>query len=70
MFIAILVISNKIENSKYNYWSWIYPLLMWIVILIFDYYMLYMIVLLIYPIVWYKMILNINEKQKVRNIFI
>ena len=64
----IFNVGNQIEYVKYNLRGWIFPLLAWQWIIIFiifqDNYLIAFITLLLYPIIWYKLIITKNERNK------
>ena len=64
----IFYIGNRMEYIKYNLRAWVFPLLVWIWIILFmileNNYLMISIILLLYPIVWYKLVITVDERKK------
>ena len=70
MFFAIFIVTNKLEYTSYNLKGWIFPLIMWLSIIVFNNPFWYLAVIISYPILWYNGILNVFEKEKIKEFFV
>ena len=66
---CIFYFGNKLQYIKFNLKAWFFPLIIWSIIIMLNenYYMMVPIILL-YPIIWYKLIINEYEKSKILQI--
>jgi len=66
MSCCIFYKGNKIKYTKYNLKGWIFPLIIWgIIIILNENYFIIGPILLLYPVLWYKFIINEYEKSKI-----
>ena len=60
---------NRLEYIKYNIKGWVFPCLAWIMVIILiileNNYLMGMLVLLLYPFAWYKLIITNTEREKI-----
>tara|TARA_B100002052_G_scaffold161876_1_gene147338 strand:+ start:21429 stop:22835 length:1407 start_codon:yes stop_codon:yes gene_type:complete len=66
MFLIILFSNYKLKPAKYNFKGWVFPLIMWSLIIFFNSYIESLIILISYPILWYYFVLNYLEKEKIK----
>ena len=63
----IFNIGNRLEYIKYNLVGWVFPLLIWagvtISIMVNNNYLITVIMIIFYPILWYKFIINSAERE-------
>ena len=63
----IFNIGNRLEYIKYNLIGWMFPLLIWggviISIIINNNYLITIIMIILYPILWYKLIITSDERN-------
>ena len=70
MFLSIFIATNNLQPNKYNFKGWIFPLLMWLIVIFSNHYIGSLCIIILYPILWYKVVLNIVEKEKLKELFI
>tara|TARA_B100001123_G_C15121337_1_gene951474 strand:- start:37 stop:1089 length:1053 start_codon:yes stop_codon:yes gene_type:complete len=70
MFISMFWITNKLQPTTYNTWGWFFPIFMWLIVIFVQNNILFISVLTIYPIVWYTLVLNTFEKEKIKEFFV
>jgi len=65
----IFNLGNRLEYIKYNIKGWVFPCLAWIMVIILiileNNYLMGMLVLLLYPFAWYKLIITNTERKKI-----
>ena len=66
MFLIILFSNYQLKPEKYNFKGWIFPLIMWLLIIFFNGHIESLIILIAYPILWYHFVLNHLEKEKIK----
>ena len=70
MFLAIFIATNNLQPTRYNFKGWIFPLLMWLIVIFFNNHMGSLAIIILYPILWYRGVLNIFEKEKLKEFFV
>ena len=70
MFLAIFFTTNKLQPATYNYKGWVFPLIMWLLIICFRGSFGVLAVIILYPILWYSFVLNVFEKEKLKEFFV
>tara|TARA_Y100001970_G_C14252627_1_gene872961 strand:- start:2450 stop:3859 length:1410 start_codon:yes stop_codon:yes gene_type:complete len=66
MFFAILLSTQRLQPTTYNVKGWIFPLVMWLLVLYVNNYMQSLVIIILYPILWYYVVLNMREKNKLK----
>jgi O-antigen/teichoic acid export membrane protein len=70
MFLAIFIATNNLQPTKYNFKGWIFPLLMWLIVICFNNHIGSLAIIILYPILWYRGVLNVFEKEKLKEFFV
>ena len=65
MACCIFYKGNKIKYTQYNLKGWIFPLIVWGMILMINNQLIIISIIILYPICWYKYIINEYEKSKI-----
>ena len=66
MSLCIFYTGNRLEPIDYNLKAWIYPLIIWDAVIIFNNnYLVTVPLILLYPIIWYKFIINKDEQSRI-----
>ena len=69
MTLCTFYYGNRLEPVDYNLKAWVFPLLIWDIIIVFNNnYEVIVPVILLYPIIWYKMIINNDEQSRILKI--
>ena len=72
MAFYIFNFGNRLEYIQYNIKGWIFPMCTWVLALISIYitneYIIAISLLVFYPILWYKLIITNDEKEKIAGI--
>jgi len=70
MFLAIFWTTNKLQPTTYNIWGWVFPLIMWLFVIIFKNNIIFLVVISLYPVLWYNMVLTVFEKKQLKEFFL
>ena len=70
MFFAIFFATNRLQHTSYNFYGWIFPIVMWLSIILLNNGVWSVCVVILYPICWYNIVLNVFEKEKIREFFV
>tara|TARA_X000001036_G_scaffold437160_1_gene481897 strand:+ start:6137 stop:7558 length:1422 start_codon:yes stop_codon:yes gene_type:complete len=69
MSFYIFIVGNRLEYIKYNIKGWLFPFITWVLALISIYltnnYAIAILIVCSYPILWYKIIITTEEKEKI-----
>ena len=65
MSCCIFYKGNKIKHTQYNLKGWIFPVIIWSIILIINDQLFIAVLIMLYPICWYKYIISPYEKSKI-----
>ena len=69
MSFNIFTVGNHLEYIKYNIKGWLFPFITWVLALISIYltnnYAIAILIVCSYPILWYKIIITNEEKEKI-----
>ena len=69
MSLCIFYTGNRLEPIDYNLKAWIYPLIIWDAVIIFNNnYLVTTLLILLYPIIWYTLIINKDEQTRILQI--
>ena len=69
MACCIFYAGNRLQYIQYNLKAWIFPLVIWNIIIVFNgNYLIALPLILLYPIIWYKLIINEYEQSKILQI--
>ena len=68
MSLCIFYTGNRLEPVDYNLKAWIFPLIIWSTIIFNNNDIIRVALILLYPIIWYKLIINKDEQSKIRQI--
>ena len=69
MSMCIFYSGNRLESVDYNLKAWLYPLIVWDAIIIFNHSFIVTVpIILAYPIIWYTLVINKDEKSKILQI--
>ena len=66
MFLIMLFANHTLKPSTYNIKGWVFPLIMWVLIIFFNTSLESIIIIILYPILWYYGVLNMLEKEKIK----
>ena len=65
----IFYIGNRLEYIQYNLKAWIFPLVIWVIVILFNgNWFITLPLILLYPVIWYKFIINEYEQSKILQI--
>ena len=70
MFFAIFFATNRLQYTAYNFYGWIFPIVIWLSIILLNNSVWSICVVILYPICWYNVVLNVFEKEKIREFFV
>ena len=68
MSLCIFYTGNRLEPVAYNLKAWIFPLIIWSTIIFNNNDIIRVALILLYPIIWYKLIINKDEQSRIRQI--
>ena len=69
MSLCICYTGDRLESIDYNFKAWIFPLILWGAVIIFNNnYAVTVPLILLYPLIWYKLIITDDEQSRILQI--